>query len=52
MNDSADVKKALALIILRLVDRGERDPERLAERAFREWTDIDQAAIRDRCKAG
>jgi hypothetical protein len=52
MNDSADVKKTLALIILRLVDRGERHPERLAESAFREWTGIDQAAIGDRRTSG
>jgi hypothetical protein len=52
MNDSARVKKTLALIILRLVDRGELDPERLAESAFREWTGIDQPAIRDRWKTG
>jgi len=35
MNDSSDVKKTLALIIVRLVDQGERDPERLAETACR-----------------
>ena len=41
MNDSVDVKKTLELIIIRLVDEGERDPERLAETAFREWTGAD-----------
>ena len=38
MNRNADVKKTLALIIVRLVNQGERDAERLAETAFREWT--------------
>jgi hypothetical protein len=52
MNDSADVKKTLALIILRLVDKGERDPERLAETAFREWTGADRSAIGDRWATG
>ena len=41
MNDSDDGKMTLALTILRLVDEGERDPERLAETAFREWTGAD-----------
>jgi hypothetical protein len=36
MNGNDDVKKTLALIILRHVDRGERDAGRLAEIAFRE----------------
>src|SRR4249920_3140113 len=45
MNDSADVKKTLALIIVRLVDEGERDPDRLAETAFREWTGADRSAL-------
>jgi hypothetical protein len=48
MKDSVDVKKTLALIIVRLVDEGERDPERLAETAFREWTGADRSAIGDR----
>jgi hypothetical protein len=33
-----EMRRTLALIILRYVDRGERDPERLADVAFREWT--------------
>jgi hypothetical protein len=45
MNGNDDIKKTLALIILRHVDRGERDPERLAETAFREWTGTDRSAI-------
>lgn len=47
MNGSDDVKKRLALIILRHVDRGECNPEKLAESAFREWT-----AIGDRLATG
>lgn len=38
MNGSANAKRKLALIILRLVDRGEADPERLAAIAVRAWT--------------
>jgi len=48
MNGNYDVKKTLALIILRAVDRGERDPDRLAETAFREWTGTDRSVIGDR----
>ena len=44
MNDNDDIKKALALIVLRHVDQGERDPERLADAALREWTGSDRAA--------
>jgi hypothetical protein len=52
MNDNDDVKKTLALIILRHVDRGERNAERLAEIAFREWMGTDRSAIRDRWATG
>jgi len=52
MNGHDDVKKTLALIILRHVDRGERDPGRLAEIAFREWTGTDRSAIGDRWATG
>jgi hypothetical protein len=45
INDNDDIKKTLALIILRHVDRGERDAEKLAEIAFREWTGTDGPAI-------
>ncbi len=45
MNGNDDVKRTLALIILRHVDRGERDPERLAEVAFRERTGADRATV-------
>jgi hypothetical protein len=45
-NDNNDARRALALIILRHVDRGERDSARLAEAAFREFagTDLDAVA--------
>jgi hypothetical protein len=48
MNGSDDVKKTLALIILRHGDRGEGDPERPAETTFPEWTGTDRSAIEDR----
>jgi len=51
MNGNDDVKKTLALIILRHVDGGERDPGQLAETAFREWTGTDRSAIGDRWAA-
>jgi len=47
LNGNDDVKTALALIILRHVDRGECNAERLAEIAFREWTGTDRSAIED-----
>ena len=40
MNGDDDVKQTLALIILRYVDRGERDIQRLANRALCDWTGI------------
>ena len=43
MNSHDDVKRTLALIILRHVDRGERDPERLADAALRESAGADRA---------
>ena len=43
INDNEDSKQMLALIILRYVDRGERDPERLADVALREWTGSDRS---------
>jgi hypothetical protein len=45
MNGNDDVKKTLALIILRHIDRGERDAGRLAETAFQEWMGTDRSAI-------
>ena len=47
-----DVKQTLALIILRHVDKGERDPERLADVALREWTGTDRSTIGDRSATG
>jgi hypothetical protein len=47
MNGNDDVKKTLALIILRHIDRGERNAERLAEIAFHEWTGTNRSAIGD-----
>ena len=52
MNGSDDVKKTLALIILRHVDRGECNAEQLAEIAFREWAGTDRSAIGDRWATG
>ena len=48
MRGSDDVKKTLALIILRHVDRGECNAGRLAEIAFREWTGTERSPIGDR----
>lgn len=42
MNSHDDVKRTLALIILRHVDRGERDPDRLADAALRESAGADR----------
>ena len=50
-NDAA--KRTLALIILRLVDRGEEcDAARLAEIAFQEWTGTHRSVIGDRWATG
>jgi hypothetical protein len=38
INGNDDMRRALALLILKHVDRGERDPERLADLVLREWT--------------
>jgi len=40
-----DVKRALALAILRLADQGVRDPILLADAAFRELAGSDRSAI-------
>jgi hypothetical protein len=48
MNGNEDVKRTLALAILRLADRGERDPMRLADVAFRELAGSDRSANGDR----
>jgi hypothetical protein len=52
MNGNDDAKRTLALIILRLADRGECDPARLAESAFQEWTGTHRSAIGDRWATG
>jgi hypothetical protein len=43
-----DVCRSLALIILRHVDEGEREPVRLADAALRELAGADRLATRDR----
>jgi hypothetical protein len=52
MNGNEDVKKTLALIILRHIDRGERDTDRLADVALREWTGADRSEITDQRATG
>jgi hypothetical protein len=44
MNSNEEVRRTLALLILRHVDEGERDPQRLAEVVLHEWTDADRSA--------
>jgi hypothetical protein len=44
INGNGDTKRTLALIILRHVDQGVRDPTRLSDIAFRELTGMDRAA--------
>ena len=44
INGNDDVRRTLALIVLRHVDQGERDPGRLADIAFRELAGIDRSA--------
>ena len=53
MNDNDDAMRTLALIILRLVDRGEEcNSAHLAEIAFREWTGTRRSVIGDRWATG
>lgn len=53
MNGNEAAKRRLALIILRLVDRGEEcDSAHLAEIAFQEWTGTHRSAIGDRWAPG
>jgi hypothetical protein len=47
LNGNDDVKRMLALIILRHVDRGERNPQQLADVALREWTGADRSVVRE-----
>ena len=43
MNGNDDVKRTLALIILRHIGQGERDPVRLADVAYREIAGVDRS---------
>ena len=52
MNGNDHVKERLALAILRHIDRGERDPERLADVAFLECAGLDRSAFGDRSATG
>ena len=45
INEDDSVRRRLALIILRHVDGGERDPQRLSEIALDELAGIDRFAI-------
>ena len=44
MDGNEATRQTLALIILRHVDRGERDPKRLADVALQEWTGSERSA--------
>ena len=44
MNDNDDVRRAVALVILRHADQGECDPVRLSDVAFRELAGCDRSA--------
>jgi hypothetical protein len=44
MNGDEELKRKLALIILRHVDRGVRNVQRLADVALQEWTGLDRSA--------
>jgi hypothetical protein len=44
MNDNDDVRRAVALVILRHVDQGDSDPVRLSDVAFRELAGFDRSA--------
>jgi len=46
INGDPDVRRHLALIILRCVDEGEHDPDRLSELALDELAGIDRSAVR------
>jgi hypothetical protein len=52
MNDNDDVRRAVALVILRHVDQGESDPVRLSDVAFRELAGFDHSAYGDRSATG
>jgi hypothetical protein len=46
INGDPDLRRRLALTILRHVDDGERDPDRLSELALEELTGLDLFAVR------
>ena len=52
MNDNDDVRRAVALVILRHVDQGESDPVRLSDVAFCELAGFDRSAYGDRSATG
>ena len=52
MNDNDDVRRAVALVILRHVDQGESEPVRLSDVAFRELPGFDRSAYGDRSATG
>ncbi len=45
INSNEDVKRSLALAILRLADQGVRDPILLADAGFRELAGTDRSAV-------
>jgi hypothetical protein len=45
IHSDPDVRRHLALIILRHVDEGERDPQRLSELALNELAGIDRSEV-------
>lgn len=52
MNDNEDVRRAVALAILRHVDQGEIDPVRLSDVAFRELAGSDRSLNGDLAATG
>jgi hypothetical protein len=52
MNDNDDVRRAVALAILRHVDQAESDPVRLSDVAFHELAGFDHSAYGDRSATG
>ena len=52
MNDNEDVRRAVALAILRHVDQGESDPVRLSDVAFRELAGSDRSLNGDLAATG
>jgi len=52
MNDNEDVRRAVALAILRHVDQVENDPVRLSDAAFRELAGSNRSANGDLAATG